>query len=540
MNDSKLTSQKKFTNRSDQIMFEFFVFQPGGLVLWPLDVETQKTKRYIDQHIQSELMGSHDSKDDKVTVLHHHNTEYGILFAVTVNKQIGLQIKYLPDMLAKVEERFLHQYERILDKQSSVTLVPAMFTAFDVGPVIDEFRGMTTKAAQPSKVEIPIINPKDKAGKGQRISKSVEPTTKKPPRERFNQKKVDEAMVAASQVIGSREEKHENVEQYDLDDFEGVFQPTQKPATTLSGLFKAIVGEKTLTETDVSPVLTAFEQHLIDKNVAAHIASDLTKDVGSKLIGSKCGNFANIKQVVTASLKESIERILTPHRPLDIIRDIQSCKAKGEPFVMAFVGVNGVGKSTSLSKVAYLFKSHGFRVLIAACDTYRTGAVDQLKVHSGRLDVDLYEKGGNRRDPVPVAKQAKEYAKKEGYDVLLIDTAGRMQNDLNLMKQIARLINETKPELTVFVAEALVGNNGSDQIQSFDKALREHNGGQGTKGIDGIILTKFDTIDDKVGASLTLVFETGHPIVYLGVGQHYRDLRRMNPEFVVSTLLAGF
>lgn len=521
-------------------MFEFVVFQAGGLVLWPVGAETQKTKRYVDQYIQSEILGSHDvsKTDDKFKVFCRRETEHNLFFAVTVNKQISQQITYLPQMLEKVESRFLHQFERILDQKDSVILVPAMFTAFDVTSIIDEYRGATGRT--PEKPSSPTPPPPTTSPEKPKSEKRGQSVGSKP-RPRLSDKKVDTEMLAASRVIGgSSSQEKEEVEQYDLNDFKGVFAPTQKPASALTGLFKSIIGEKTLTEEVVKPVLEAFELHLINKNVAAHIAKDLTQAVGKKLVGTKCGNFANVKSLVTASLKESIERILTPHRNLDLIREIQASKSRGEPYVMAFVGVNGVGKSTSLSKVAYLFKSHNFRVLIAACDTYRTGAVEQLGVHSKRLDIDLYEKGGGRRDPVPVAKQAKAYAKENGYDVLLIDTAGRMQNDLNLMKQIARLINETRPDLTVFVAEALVGNNGSDQIQSFDKQLREHNGGQGAKGIDGIILTKFDTIDDKVGASLTLVFETGHPIVFLGVGQHYRDLRRMNPEFVVDTLLQGF
>ena len=108
------------------------------------------------------------------------------------------------------------------------------------------------------------------------------------------------------------------------------------------------------------------------------------------------------------------------------------------------------------------------------------------------------------------------------------------------MKQIACLINEVRPDLSLFVAEALVGGNGSDQITSFDSTLKRYGCGPVAKGVDCIVLTKFDTIDDKVGAALTLVYETGHPIIFLGIGQTYCDLRRMNPEFVVNTLLSGF
>jgi signal recognition particle receptor subunit alpha len=213
-------------------------------------------------------------------------------------------------------------------------------------------------------------------------------------------------------------------------------------------------------------------------------------------------------------------------------------KQSDKPYKIVFVGVNGTGKTTSLAKIAYLLNSHNFKVLIAACDTYRSGAVDQLEQHSKSMSIELFSKGGNRREPTPVAREAIKYAKERDYDVLLIDTAGRMQDNLNLMTQIAHLVHDSKPDLTLFVADATVGTNGSDQIQKFDKAIQGY-GGQNARGIDGILLTKFDIIDDKVGASITLVYETGHPIFFVGVGQFYPDLRTMNPTAVVEMLLDG-
>lgn len=530
-------------------MFEIFIFQAGGLVLWPIDCETtRKTIAIVNNYVQRQILEGHSSEEmyvkDKITALTKHDTEHNLFFTITVSTQIAQQISYLSDLLAGVVSKFSFQYERILDQKETM-LIPAMFEKFSVEDIIDKYKGTTHKPIPQPEPELKSIENKRPKSvdikKKDSIKVGQEKRPKSPGRTHYYDKKTEEE-AQNSTVIGADQNtaEHIDVAQYDLDDFQDVFAPTQKSASGLSNLFKSIIGEKTIEEADLKKVLDAFEQHLINKNVAAHIAKDLTMAVQQKLIGTKCGNFSSIKTIVTSALKENIERILTPHRTLDLIRDVQNNKAKGIPYTMAFVGVNGVGKSTSLSKVAYLFKSYGFRVLIVACDTYRSGAVDQLKVHCQRLDIDLFQRGGNKKDPVPVARDSITYAKENNYDVILIDTAGRMQNSQNLMEQIARLINTVVPDLTVFVAEALVGNNGSDQIQQFDNKLKQSFNTENARGIDGIILTKFDTIDDKVGAALTLVYETGHPIVFLGVGQHYRDLRRMNPEFVVQTLLNGF
>ena len=526
-------------------MFEFFIFQAGGAVLWPTDSETRSNISVVNEYIQKQILEGHSNEGQldvgRTSIVMRHDTEYNIFFCAALPTQIMQYANYVPDMLQKIIVMFRTQFQSILDN-SSILLLPKFFESFDVTGIINEFRGKSQQDfKQKEKPSSPSPSPgkndnnknKNEKGKGKEKGRGSW-------RNNYSQeKKVNEDSTI---IRNDNDNDKEEIKTYDLDDFEGVFVPTNKPATGLANLFKKIVGEKIIQEEDLQPILEKFNQHLINKNVAAHISENLTSAVEEKMVGSKCGSFSSIKNIVMSSLRESIERILTPHKSLDVIRDIQNAKAKGNPYIMTFIGVNGVGKSTSLSKVAYLFKSHGFKVLITACDTYRSGAVDQLGVHAKRLDIDLYQKGksGEKRDPVPVAKESIIYAKENHYDVVLIDTAGRMQNDDNLMKQIARLVNVVKPDLTVFVAEALVGNNGSDQIQKFDASLKQGIDGHPGVGIDGIILTKFDTIDDKVGAALTLVYETGHPIIYLGVGQHYRDLRRMNPEFVVSSLLSGF
>lgn len=221
---------------------------------------------------------------------------------------------------------------------------------------------------------------------------------------------------------------------------------------------------------------------------------------------------------------------------------------------MTFVGVNGVGKSTNLSKVCFWLLQNGFRVLIAACDTFRSGAVEQLRVHVRNLSqlsttssevragsVELYEKGYGK-DAAGIAKEAIAYAKDHEFDVVLIDTAGRMQDNEPLMKALAKLVTINLPDKIIFVGEALVGNESVDQLTKFDRALRDFSsansgGSRAGRGIDGMLVTKWDTVDDKVGAALSMTYITGQPIYFVGCGQTYTDLRQLRVGKVVDALI---
>ena len=177
---------------------------------------------------------------------------------------------------------------------------------------------------------------------------------------------------------------------------------------------------------------------------------------------------SSVTSVVRSALEESIESMLTTKSSVDILRLVQDARKQGKTFSIVFCGVNGVGKSTSLSKVAYYFKSKGLRVLLAACDTYRSGAVEQLRVHVDRLGLELFERGYTK-DPSDVAYYALRYANEQGFDVCLIDTAGRMQNNEGLMRNLVKLVNVNHPDLILFVGEALVGNDGVDQLREFNR-----------------------------------------------------------------------
>jgi signal recognition particle receptor subunit alpha len=218
----------------------------------------------------------------------------------------------------------------------------------------------------------------------------------------------------------------------------------------LSGL-RSLVGSKTLTATDIEPVLEKMRDHLIAKNVAADIADSLCKSVAKNLEGRVLGTFHTVTSTVKSALTESCIQILTPRRRIDILRDAMDARERGSPYVVVFCGVNGVGKSTNLAKICFWLIENGFRVLIAACDTFRAGAVEQLRTHCRKLDalhpqsadgrpmVKLYERGYGK-DAAGIASEAISHARDQRFDVVLVDTAGRMQDNAPLMQALAKLI----------------------------------------------------------------------------------------------------
>ncbi|KAF8894449.1 signal recognition particle binding protein [Infundibulicybe gibba] len=335
--------------------------------------------------------------------------------------------------------------------------------------------------------------------------------------------------------------------------------PVAPPLGALGSLFARLTGSKVLGEQDLKPVLEGMKQHLMKKNVAMEIADKVCEGVGESLIGKKVGGFQTINAAVRMALSTSLTRILTPKTSTDLLLSIRTklssplaSTQQRMPYSIAFVGVNGVGKSTNLSKVCFWLIQNGLRVLIAACDTFRSGAVEQLRVHvrnlsmlgvNGAADskgrVELFERGYGK-DAAGIAREAISYAKDNDFDVVLIDTAGRMQDNEPLMRALAKLVAVNNPDKIIFVGEALVGNEAVDQLTKFDRALRDFSSASGAgkgRGIDGMLVTKWDTVDDKVGAALSMTYVTGQPIIFVGCGQTYTDLRQLRVGNVVQAIL---
>lgn len=318
--------------------------------------------------------------------------------------------------------------------------------------------------------------------------------------------------------------------------------------SAISGLFRNVVGGKVLTKQDLDKAMKGMEEHLLKKNVAREAAVRLCEGVEKELVGVKTGNFESINTRIQKAMEASLTKMLTPTSSLDLLREIDSITApsatslrKARPYVMSIVGVNGVGKSTNLSKICFFLLQNKYKVLIAAGDTFRSGAVEQLAVHVRNLkeltareggQVELYQKGYGK-DAATVAKDAVTYAAQEGFNVVLIDTAGRRHNDQRLMSSLEKFAKFAQPDKILMVGEALVGTDSVAQARNFNAAF-----GSG-RSLDGFIISKCDTVGDMVGTLVSIVHATNVPVLFVGVGQHYSDLRNFSVKWAVEKLLSS-
>lgn len=238
--------------------------------------------------------------------------------------------------------------------------------------------------------------------------------------------------------------------------------------SAISGLFRNVVGGRTLTKEDLDKAMKGMEEHLLKKNVAREAAVRLCEGVEKELLGVKTGNFESIQTRIQSAMEASLTKMLTPTSSLDLLREIDAITSppvtslrSARPYVMSIVGVNGVGKSTNLSKICFFLLQNKYRVLIAAGDTFRSGAVEQLAVHVRNLKeltareggrVELYQKGYGK-DAATVAKDAVAHAAQEGFDVVLIDTAGRRHNDQRLMSSLEKFAKFAQPDKILMVGE---------------------------------------------------------------------------------------
>ena len=275
-------------------------------------------------------------------------------------------------------------------------------------------------------------------------------------------------------------------------DDEGVAQNSIKPSATkghlggMFGMLKGLEGSKSLSREDMESVLDKMRDHLIAKNVAADIAVQLCESVANKLEGKVMGTFSTVTSTVKQALQESLVQILQPQRCVDMLQDIIDAQHHQCPYVVIFCDVNDVGKSINLAKISFWLLENGFSVLIAACDTFRAGAVEQLRTHTQHLSalhppenhgghtmVQLFEKGYGK-DAAGITMEAVAFAQNQGFDVVLVDTAGRMQDNDPLMTALAKLITVNAPDLVLCWGEALVGNEAVDQLVKFNRALADH------------------------------------------------------------------
>jgi fused signal recognition particle receptor len=260
-----------------------------------------------------------------------------------------------------------------------------------------------------------------------------------------------------------------------------------------------------------------LELGLLENNVAIDVITKLKEDLKLKLMGKPLPR--NLESVVEQSLNESLKNIVS----IEQINILTKAKEK-KPLIMAFFGINGSGKTTTIAKIASLLKQEGLSCVFAAADTFRAAAIQQLEEHATKLNTKII-KHDYGADAAAVAFDAVRFAKKNNIDVVLIDTAGRLHSDVNLMDELKKIVRVAKPDLNIFVGESITGNDCIEQSQKFNEHVK----------IDAIILTKAD-VDEKGGTALSISYVTKKPILYIGTGQMYQDLKPFTKEFILKNL----
>lgn len=290
-----------------------------------------------------------------------------------------------------------------------------------------------------------------------------------------------------------------------------------------SGGFLSFIREKTISEDDVEDILFELELGLLEADVAMDVSSVVVDSLKEDLVGQKIKRSSDIEKYTYNALKKAVYNIINIEGKT-MTELLEEKVAQGEPLVVMLVGINGTGKTTTIGKLSNYYIKKGYTPVIAASDTFRAGAIEQVGYHADKLGVKLikHEKGS---DPAAVAFDAVQHAKAKGKELVLIDTAGRMQTNTNLMDEMKKIRRVSKPDLVVFVGDALTGNDATEQARKFNEAI----------DIDGVILTKADA-DSKGGAALSVGYIIKKPILFLGMGQSYDDIKEYDPDWMLDQI----
>lgn len=289
-----------------------------------------------------------------------------------------------------------------------------------------------------------------------------------------------------------------------------------------------LVGKITTTELNAEqlhPILSEFKLSLVENDVAFPVAERICNEMEKRLDGVEVKRLQDRRELVKKNLQEVLMEILSSNEQIDLIKRVELKKKQGEALVIVFVGINGTGKTTTIAKMTKFFMKRGFSVVLACSDTYRAGSIEQLEEHARRLKVRMI-KHKYGADPAAVAFDAIKHAEAHGVDVVLVDTAGRMQTNKNLMNELVKIKRVVNPDLTLLVVDALTGNDAAAQAEEFNASV----------SLDGTILTKVDA-DVKGGSALSVTHITGKPILFIGIGQAYDDLRSFTPEEFTQMIL---
>ncbi len=294
-------------------------------------------------------------------------------------------------------------------------------------------------------------------------------------------------------------------------------QPKEKKS--FFGKIKQSITTKTISASKFDDLFWDLELALLENNVSIEVIEKIKEDLKTELVDKPLPR--DVPKKINEILKQTLTEILTIEKT-DLLEQIRS--KQGKPFVITFFGINGVGKTTSIAKLTNYLQQQGFSVVLAACDTFRAAAIDQLGEHADKLQVKMI-KHDYGADAASVAFDAIKYAEKNKIDVVMIDTAGRLHSNTNLMGELEKIIKVATPDMKLFVGESITGNDCIEQARKFNELVQ----------MDGAILTKVD-VDDKGGAPLSIAYTIKKPILYLGIGQEYNDIEPFDTGKILERL----
>ncbi|MDH7517443.1 MAG: signal recognition particle-docking protein FtsY [Candidatus Thermoplasmatota archaeon] len=405
---------------------------------------------------------------------------------------------FLKKKLKKFEDQLEAELQTELKKEEKKS--PSIMSERETKPVIKE-------------------KPEEKKIAEKALEKAVQPLIKELTKiEKKYEEKLAEREKARIEKLRREEELDKQIEK----SIETELEHTLRTRRSIEEVVKAetkpsvgISGEK------LDDLLWELEVGLLESDVAYSVIESIKRDIKEELKNASFDR-GKIGDVVENVLRNAIAHVLK-YSEIDFNDLIEKRK---KPVVIMFVGVNGSGKTLAIAKIAYMLKKQGKSCVMAAGDTFRAGAIEQLETHAKNLDVKLI-KHGPGADPAAVAYDAIEHAKAKHKDVVLLDTAGRMQTNVNLMDEMAKIKRVAKPDMIIFVGDALSGNDAVEQAKRFNEVV----------GIDGVILTKVDT-DAKGGSALSVAYTIGKPLFFIGIGQGYEDQIPFNPQWMLDKIFS--
>lgn len=338
------------------------------------------------------------------------------------------------------------------------------------------------------------------------------------------EKKVEEEQEKPSffkRIFGKKEEEKAEEKEATEEVIKNIKEETEEPEKgSFFGKIKTSLTTKKISAEKFEELFWELELALLENNVSVEVIEKIKEDLKAELVDKPLPR--DVPAKIEETLKKTLTEILTFEK-VDLLKAARQ-KEKPKPLVIAFFGINGTGKTTSIAKLAYYFQKHKLSVVLAACDTFRAAAIQQLEEHADKLGVKIIKQDYGS-DAAAVAFDAVKYAEKNKIDVVLLDTAGRLHSNTNLMKELEKIIRVAKPDLKIFVGESITGNDCIEQARKFNDLVE----------MDGAILTKAD-VDEKGGAPLSISYTIKKPILFLGMGQRYEDLEEFDAQAILKRL----